>query len=610
MALIDVQVPDIGDFDEVSVIELLVNVGDTVAVDQSLITVESDKASMEIPSSHAGVVKALNVKLGDKVSKGVVIMQVEGAQVEAPAAVTAPAAATAPSAPSASPAAPQAARAAPAVAVNAPSDTDCDVLVLGGGPGGYSAAFRAADLGLKVILVERYATIGGVCLNVGCIPSKALLHVASVMDEVKHFADLGVTFAAPKVDINKLRTHKESVIGKLTGGLAAMAKMRKVDIVRGFGQFTGPHEIEVAATSGTGQALTGEKRRITFKRAIIAAGSQAVHLPFMPNDERVVDSTGALALKSVPKRMLILGGGIIGLEMGTVYSTLGARLDVVEMMDGLMQGADRDLVRIWQKMNAPRFDNIMLKTKTVGAKATAKGIEVSFEGEGAPAPQTYDLVLQAVGRSPNGKKIGADAAGVAVTERGFIDVDIQMRTNVGHIFAIGDIVGQPMLAHKAVHEAHVAAEVIAGELQGNADLAAAAFNARVIPSVAYTDPEVAWVGLTEDQAKAQGIKVKKGLFPWSASGRAIANGRDEGVTKLLFDDSPEAHGHGKILGGGMVGTHAGDMIGEVALAIEMGADAVDIGKTIHPHPTLGESIGMAAEVAHGSCTDLPPAKRK
>ncbi len=607
MALIDVQVPDIGDFDEVSVIELLVNVGDTVAVDQSLITVESDKASMEIPSSHAGVVKALNVKLGDKVSKGVVIMQVEGGQAEAPAAVTAP---TATVAPSAAPAAPQAPRAAPALAVNAPSDTDCDVLVLGGGPGGYSAAFRAADLGLKVILVERYATIGGVCLNVGCIPSKALLHVASVMDEVKHFADLGVTFAAPKVDINKLRTHKESVIGKLTGGLAAMAKMRKVDIARGFGQFTGPHEIEVAATSGTGQALTGEKRRITFKRAIIAAGSQAVHLPFMPNDERVVDSTGALALKSVPKRMLILGGGIIGLEMGTVYSTLGARLDVVEMMDGLMQGADRDLVKIWQKMNAPRFDNIMLKTKTVGAKATAKGIEVSFEGEGAPAPQTYDLVLQAVGRTPNGKKIGADAAGVAVTERGFIDVDIQMRTNVGHIFAIGDIVGQPMLAHKAVHEAHVAAEVIAGELQGNADLAAAAFNARVIPSVAYTDPEVAWVGLTEDQAKAQGIKVKKGLFPWSASGRAIANGRDEGVTKLLFDDSPEAHGHGKILGGGMVGTHAGDMIGEVALAIEMGADAVDIGKTIHPHPTLGESIGMAAEVAHGSCTDLPPAKRK
>mgnify|MGYP000002534448 FL=1 len=600
MALIDVQVPDIGDFDEVSVIEILVAVGDTVAVDQSLITVESDKASMEIPSSHAGVVKALAVKLGDKVAKGTLVLQVEGS-----ASVTAAPSPAATPSPAVAPVV-----AAPAVSVATPADTDCDVMVLGGGPGGYSAAFRAADLGLKVILIERYATIGGVCLNVGCIPSKALLHVAAVMDEVKHFADLGVTFDAPKVDINKLRTHKENVIGKLTGGLAAMAKMRKVEIVRGLGQFTGSHEIEVAMTSGSGQAMTGEKRRITFKRAIIAAGSQAVHLPFMPNDERVVDSTGALALKSVPKRMLILGGGIIGLEMGTVYSTLGARLDVVEMMDGLMQGADRDLVKVWQKMNAPRFDNIMLNTKTVGAKATAQGIEVSFEGVGAPAPQTYDLVLQAVGRSPNGKKLGAESAGVAVTDRGFINVDIQMRTNVGHIFAIGDIVGQPMLAHKAVHEAHVAAEVIAGELQGNADLASAAFNARVIPSVAYTDPEVAWVGLTEDQAKAQGIKIKKGLFPWSASGRAIANGRDEGVTKLLFDDSPEANGHGRILGGGMVGTHAGDMIGEVALAIEMGADAVDIGKTIHPHPTLGESIGMAAEVAHGSCTDLPPVKRK
>jgi dihydrolipoamide dehydrogenase len=352
---------------------------------------------------------------------------------------------------------------------------------------------------------------------------------------------------------------------------------------------------------------------IGFKNCIIAAGSQAVRLPFMPNDPRVVDSTGALELKEVPKRMLILGGGIIGLEMGTVYSTLGARLDVVEMMDGLMQGADRDLVKVWQKMNAKRFDNIMLKTKTVGARALPEGIEVTFESAEpagtAPAPQVYDMVLQAVGRTPNGKKIAADKAGVAVTDRGFINVDIQMRTNVPHIFAIGDIVGQPMLAHKAVHEAHVAAEVIAGELQGNKELAAAAFNARVIPSVAYTDPEVAWVGLTEDQANAQGIKVKKGLFPWAASGRAIANGRDEGVTKLLFDDSPEAHGHGKILGGGMVGTHAGDMIGEIALAIEMGADAVDIGKTIHPHPTLGESIGMAAEVAHGSCTDLPPSKK-
>ena len=610
MALIDVQVPDIGDFDEVAVIEVLVNVGDTVAVDQSLVTVESDKPPMEIPSSHAGVVKAMTVKLGDKVTKGSVLLQVE-AQVDAAIPAAAATAAHTTAAPEAKAAVPAAVAArAPAVAVDAPSDTDCDLLVLGGGPGGYSAAFRAADLGLKVIVVERYATIGGVCLNVGCIPSKALLHVAAVMDEVKHFDALGISFGAPEVDLNKLRTHKENVIGKLTGGLAAMAKMRKVEIVRGVGNFVGSHQLEVAETEGSAQALTGVKRTLSFKRAIVAAGSQAMRLPFMPEDPRVVDSTGALALKSVPKRMLILGGGIIGLEMGTVYSTLGARLDVVEMMDGLMQGADRDLVKVWQKMNADRFDNIMLKTKTVAARATAEGIEVTFEGEGAPAPQTYDLVLQAVGRSPNGKKIGADAAGIAVTDRGFIDVDIQMRTNVGHIFAIGDIVGQPMLAHKAVHEAHVAAEVIAGELQGNAELASAAFNARVIPSVAYTDPEVAWVGLTEDQAKAQGIKVKKGLFPWTASGRAIANGRDEGVTKLLFDDSPEAHGHGKILGGGMVGTHAGDMIGEVALAIEMGADAVDIGKTIHPHPTLGESIGMAAEVAHGSCTDLPPTRRK
>ena len=602
MALMDIQVPDIGDFAEVAVIELLVKPGDTVKAEQSLITVESDKASMEIPSSHAGVVKELKVKLGDKVAEGSVVLVLEaaGEAAAAPAAAPAPTAAPAPAALVPAPA---------AASFGGNADLDCDVLVLGAGPGGYSAAFRAADLGLKVILVERYASLGGVCLNVGCIPSKALLHVAAVMDEVSHMADLGVDFGAPKVSIDKLRSHKEKVIGKLTGGLAAMAKMRKVTTVRGYGHFVGANHVEVEETTGTAQEKTGSKKVIAFKKCIIAAGSQAVRLPFMPDDPRVVDSTGALALKEVPKRMLILGGGIIGLEMGTVYSTLGARLDVVEMMDGLMQGADRDLVKVWQKMNAHRFDNIMLKTKTVGAKATAAGIEVTFEGEGAPPPQTYDLVLQAVGRSPNGKKIGADKAGVSVTDRGFIPVDIQMRTNVPHIFAIGDIVGQPMLAHKAVHEAHVAAEVIAGELQGNKELSASAFNARVIPSVAYTDPEVAWVGLTEDQAKAQGIKVKKGLFPWTASGRAIANGRDEGFTKLLFDDSPEAHGHGKILGGGMVGTHAGDMIGEIALAIEMGADAVDIGKTIHPHPTLGESIGMAAEVAHGSCTDLPPSKR-
>jgi len=608
-SLVDVKVPDIGDFDEVSVIEVLVKAGDTIKAEQSLITVESDKASMEIPSSAAGVVKEVKVKLGDKVKQGSVVLTLEASG--AAAAAPAPAPAPAPEKKAAVPAASAPAAPAPAAAsFTGSADLECDVLVLGAGPGGYSAAFRAADLGLKVVLVERYATLGGVCLNVGCIPSKALLHVAAVMDEVKHFDSLGVSFGDPKVDVNKLRAHKEKVVGKLTGGLTAMAKMRKVTTVRGVGQFVGAHHLQVEETSGAqGQEKTGKKQTIAFKNCIIAAGSQAVRLPFMPDDPRVVDSTGALALKEVPKRMLILGGGIIGLEMGTVYSTLGARLDVVEMMDGLMQGADRDLVKVWQKMNAPRFDNIMLKTKTVGAKATKAGIEVTFEGEGAPAPQTYDLVLQAVGRSPNGKKIAAEKAGVTVSDRGFIPVDIQMRTNVPHIFAIGDIVGQPMLAHKAVHEAHVAAEVIAGELQGNKELASAAFNARVIPSVAYTDPEVAWVGLTEDQAKAEGIKVKKGLFPWTASGRAIANGRDEGFTKLLFDDSPEAHGHGRILGGGIVGTHAGDMIGEIALAIEMGADAVDIGKTIHPHPTLGESMGMAAEVAHGSCTDLPPARK-
>ena len=620
MSLIDIQVPDIGDFDEVTVIELMVKPGDTIAADQSLITVESDKASMEIPSSHAGVVKELRIKVGDKVKQGSVVLTLEPSAAAATAAAAVSTANTPSNVLMAQGNAAQAAITSVASSYARNVDLDCDLLVLGAGPGGYSAAFRAADLGLKVIIVERYATLGGVCLNVGCIPSKALLHVAAVMDEVSHMAALGVDYGAPKLNIDKLRGHKEKVIGKLTGGLAAMAKMRKVTTVRGYGAFVGANHVEVEETSGTAQEKTGSKKVIQFKNCIIAAGSQAVRLPFMPNDPRVVDSTGALELKEVPKRMLILGGGIIGLEMGTVYSTLGARLDVVEMLDGLMQGADRDLVKIWQKMNVPRFDNIMLNTKTVGAKATPEGIEVTFapamEGEAgsnasvaAPAPQTYDLVLQAVGRSPNGKKIAADKAGVAVTDRGFINVDIQMRTNVSHIFAIGDIIGQPMLAHKAVHEGHVAAEVIAGEQQGNKELAAAAFNARVIPSVAYTDPEVAWVGLTEDQAKAQGIKVKKGLFPWTASGRAIANGRDEGVTKLLFDDSPEAHGHGKILGGGMVGTHAGDMIGEIALAIEMGADAVDIGKTIHPHPTLGESIGMAAEIAHGSCTDVPPVRR-
>ncbi len=607
---VDVKVPDIGDFKDVGVIEVLVKPGDTVQVEQSLITIESDKASMEIPSSSAGVVKSLVVKVGDTVNEGSVILTLEDSAADAPApsgaTSTAGAATPAPSpaaeasppsaAPAHKPAAPPRTPSSPMPALS--GDQTCDLLVLGAGPGGYSAAFRAADLGLKVILVERYPTLGGVCLNVGCIPSKALLHVAAVMDEVAHFGAIGVEFGAPAVDRARLVAHKNKVVGRLTGGLAQMAKMRKVTTVTGSGRFSGPHQAVVDLAAG-GTTTIG------FARAVIAAGSEAVKLPFMPNDDpRVVTSTGALELPSAPKRMLIVGGGIIGLEMGTVYSTLGARLDVVEMLDGLMQGADRDLVRVWQKLNAPRFDHFLLKTKTVSAEARDDGILVRFEGEGALKEQTYDLVLQAVGRVPNGKRIGADAAGVAVNERGFVGVDIQMRTNVPHIFAVGDVVGQPMLEHKAVHEAHVAAEVIAGEQLGDATLAKRVFDARVIPSVAYTDPEIAWVGVTEDEAKARGQKVKKGLFPWTASGRAIANGRDEGFTKLLFDEATHA-----IVGGGIVGTHAGDMIGEIALAIEMGADAVDIGHTIHPHPTLGESIGLAAEAFEGTCTDLPPARR-
>jgi dihydrolipoamide dehydrogenase len=597
---VEIKIPDIGDFKEVEVIEVLVAAGDTVKAEQSLITVESDKASMEIPSSQGGVVKAVKVKVGDKVSMGTAILDLEpsegGAAQAAPGAEKAAPAASTDKAAAPAPAADKAPSPPPAVAPAASSytgsvDVECDMLVLGAGPGGYSAAFRAADLGLKTVLVERYATLGGVCLNVGCIPSKALLHVAAVMEEAKALADHGITFGEPKIDLDKLRSFKDSVVGKLTGGLGGMAKMRKVTVLTGVGEFADPFHMTVKGADGKTQT-------VRFKNAIIAAGSQAVRLPFMPDDERVVDSTGALLLRSIPKKMLIVGGGIIGLEMGTVYSTLGARLDVVEMLDGLMQGADRDMVKVWQKMNTPRFDNIMLKTKTVAAEARKDGIYVTFEGEGAPKePQRYDLVLQAVGRSPNGKKIGADKAGIAVTDRGFIPVDKQMRTNVPHIFAIGDIIGNPMLAHKAVHEGHVAAEAAAGEK--------AFFDARVIPSVAYTDPEVAWVGLTEDEAKKQGINIQKGMFPWAASGRAIANGRDEGFTKLIFD--AESH---RILGGGIVGTHAGDLISELALAVEMGADVVDIAKTIHPHPTLGESVGMAAEVAEGTCTDLPPVKKK
>ncbi len=592
-----IEVPDIGDSQDVEVIEVLIAVGDTVAVEDSLLTLESDKASMEVPSPFAGTITSIQVKVGDKVNEGSVIGVIEVQQSEASSAETKATAEPAPAA-------------APVVAPEASShsggaDIECDLLVLGAGPGGYSAAFRAADLGLNTVLVERYPSLGGVCLNVGCIPSKALLHVANVMDEAKHMADLGISFAEPTVDIDKLRAHKQKVVSKLTGGLAGMAKARKVQTVRGNGQFLDPYHLQVTETQGDGKDLTNTSQTIKFKRCIIAAGSQSVKLPFLPDDPRIVDSTGALELAAVPKRMLVVGGGIIGLEMATVYSSLGTRIDVVEMLDGLMQGADRDLVKVWDKMNKHRFDHTMLKTKTVSAEAREDGIHVSFEGAKAPEePQVYDLVLQAVGRAPNGAKLGADNAGVAVSDRGFIDVDAQMRTNVPHIFAIGDIVGQPMLAHKAVHEAHVAAEVAAGDLQNDQKLQATAFDPLQIPSVAYTDPEVAWAGKTEEQCKAEGIAYDKGVFPWAASGRAIANTRDEGFSKLLFDKET-----GRVIGGGIVGTHAGDLISEVCLAIEMGSDAVDIGKTIHPHPTLGESIGMAAEVAHGSCTDLPPQRK-
>ncbi len=593
--LVEVKVPDIGDFKDVPVIEVMVKPGDTVNQEDSLVTLESDKATMDVPSSAGGVVKEVKVKVGDKVSEGSLLVVLEGQ-----AAAAAPATAKPP------PAAEKPAPAAPAPAVPVPAagsfagkaDVECEMLVLGAGPGGYSAAFRSADLGMKTVLVERYAQLGGVCLNVGCIPSKALLHVAFVMDEAAHFADLGVAFDKPKVDLEKLRAHKNKVVGKLTGGLGGMAKGRKVEVLRGYGAFLDPNHLEVELTSGNGQDQTGEKKVVRFQKCIIAAGSQAVRLPFLPDDPRIVDSTGALEVPQVPKRMLVIGGGIIGLEMATVYSTLGARIEVVEMLEALMQGPDRDLVKVWDKMNAGRFDKIMLETKTVAVEAKKEGLLVKFDGKNAPKePQLYDMILQSVGRSPNGRKIGAEKAGVIVTDRGFIPVDKQMRTNVPHIFAIGDIVGQPMLAHKAVHEAHVAAEAAKGEKSH--------FDARVIPNVAYTDPEVAWVGLTEEEAKKQGVKVGAAKFPWAASGRAIANTRDEGFTKLIFDE--ETH---RIVGGGIVGTHAGDLISEVALAIEMGCDPADIGKTIHPHPTLGESVGMAAELFEGVCTDLPPARKK
>ena len=610
---IEVKVPDIGDFKDLPIIDILVKPGDTVGPEDPLVSLESDKATMDVPSPVAGVVKEIAVKVGDKVSEGSLILLLEAPEAATPAkASTAPAAVSAAPAASAASAAPAArgpaaappvvaaisSASGPALAFGGKADLDCDVLVLSGGPGGYSAAFRAADLGQRVVLVERYPTLGGVCLNVGCIPSKALLHVAAVMDEVKHFGDIGITFEAPKIDIDRLRAHKSKVVGKLTGGLSMMAKARQVNVVRGLGTFLDANHVEVVETTGSDDTPTAARKVVRFASAIIAVGSQPVKLPFLPDDPRIVDSTGALELRSIPAKMLVIGGGIIGLEMGTVYSALGTRLDVVEMMDSLMLGADRDLVRVWQKMNEKRFDRVMLGTKTVGVEARPDGLYATFEGAAAPAgPQRYDMILSSVGRAPNGRKIAAERAGVSVDARGFIAVDRQMRTSAPNIFAIGDVVGQPMLAHKAVHEGHVAAEAAAGEKSF--------FDARVIPAVAYTDPEVAWVGLTEDDAKKQGIAVEKGLFPWAASGRAIANGRDEGFTKLLFDASTH-----RIVGGGIVGTHAGDLIGEVALAIEMGCDSVDIGKTIHPHPTLGESIGLAAEAAEGTCTDLPPPRRR
>jgi dihydrolipoamide dehydrogenase len=581
--LLEVKVPDIGDFKDVEVIEVLVKPGDSVAREQSLITLESDKATMEIPSPETGVVKRLAIRVGDKVSQGSLILELEAAA----AAVVPP-----PAQAAGAPAAAQSPAPLPKGSMQgaAAADLECDLLVLGAGPGGYSAAFRGADLGLKTVLVERYPTLGGVCLNVGCIPSKALLHTAAVMDAARGLAEHGIAFGEPKVDLARLRAFKDKVVGKLTAGLAGMAKARKVTVMQGVGSFADPHRMLVEGKEG--------RKTVRFASAIVAAGSQAAKLPFLPEDPRIVDSTGALELRSRPRRLLVIGGGIIGLEMGTVYSAIGARLDVVEMLEGLMPGADRDLVAVWQKFNAARFDNVMLRTRTAKAEATSAGIKVWFEGEKAPRePQLYDMVLVSVGRVPNGKKIGAENAGIAVDERGFIAVDSQMRTNVAHIHAIGDIARQPMLAHKAVHEGHVAAEAAAGRKSH--------FDARVIPSVAYTDPEIAWVGVTEDEAKKAGMSYGVGKFPWAASGRAIANARDEGFTRLIFD--AETH---RVIGGAIVGTGAGDLVAEIAHAIEMGSDATDIGKTIHPHPTVSESIGMAAEAFEGVCTDLPPPRRK
>ena len=589
--LIEVLVPDIGDFDSVDIIEVLVNVGDSIEVDDSLVTVESDKASMDIPSSHAGVVKEIKVSLGDKIAQGNLLLMIEAAAN----AAAEPAKAEAPKAEPAK----EAHAAAPAPTTARPTgdnDTDTQVVVLGSGPGGYTAAFRAADLGLKVVLIERYSTLGGVCLNVGCIPSKALLHMAKVITEAEETEAHGLSFGKPNIDLDKLRKWKsDDVVGKLTGGLAQMAKGRGVTVVNGVGSFTGANQMTVTAEDG-------KTTKIGFENAIIAAGSQATKFPGLDevtaNDLRIMDSTGALALEDIPKSMLVIGGGIIGLEMGTVYDAMGTKVSVVEFMDSLITGCDRDLVRPLQKRMSKRFESIMLSTKVASMAAKKDGIHVSFEGENAPeGTVVYDRVLVSIGRRPNGKNIGAENAGVAVNDYGFIDVDKQQRTNVPHIFAIGDIVGQPMLAHKATHEAKVAAEVIAGHK--------VEFVASVIPSVAYTDPEIAWVGVTETEAKEKGMDVDKASFPWAASGRAIAVARTEGATKLIFDKTTH-----RLIGAGIVGVNAGELLAEACLAIEMGADAHDLGLTIHAHPTLSETICFAAELKEGTITDMMPPKKR
>jgi dihydrolipoamide dehydrogenase len=589
--VIEVKVPDIGDFKGIPVIEVLVKPGDTVGKEDALVTLESDKATMEVPSPAAGKVKELKVKVGDKVSQGTLILVLDGdgsaqatpAKAEAPAQPAAPQKTEAPR-PAAAPAKAPAASAPTASAPLVKGDIHAEVVVIGSGPGGYTAAFRAADLGKQVVLVERYPVLGGVCLNVGCIPSKALLHAARVIAEADEMSHFGVVFGKPKIEVDKLRDWKADVVGKSIKGLAGLAKQRKVTVVTGTASFTSPRMLEVKTAEGA--------KKVSFDNAIIAAGSQSARIPGFPyDDERLLDSTSALQLKDIPKRLLVIGGGIIGLEMACVYDGLGSKVTVVELMDGLIPGADRDLIRPLAKRLEKRYEGIHLKTKVTKLEAQKEGLKATFEGENAPAPQVYDRVLLAVGRRPNGKAIGAEAAGVNVNERGWIPVDKQQRTNVPHIYAIGDIVGEPMLAHKASYEGKIAAEVIAGHK--------AAFDARTVPSVAYTDPEIAWMGLTETQAKAQGIEVEKASFPWAASGRARAMARDEGLTKLILEK-----GSGRVLGAGIVGPNAGELIAEAVLALEMGADAQDLALTIHAHPTLSETTMFAAEIAEGSITDL------